>query len=278
MKAKANIHAGLILLFICSIHANAQDLRTFNQNSSRTNHYRSAVASGLNLTFSPLFSTALNKNNDSLLFRGSGGGFRIAGDYFFGKTGIGFSSGFGSSAVDDNLINNFLQRLNISPDQVTVTKSNQQNIYLLAGPSVRFGSSVEILLHAKGGLFVNNSGLVMIQQKGAVRAAYMNGSTGKSIYPGFQTGFNVQYATKSDAWSFGISADYMGTKTEVNNYDVRRNGGVEGLKLSKTISDLVAGINVSYNFGAIKNKRNNNTARRVLPTVNKKEIIIIRDA
>ena len=273
MKAKANIHAGLVLLLSCSISVNAQNIRAFNQNSSRSNNYYSA-GSGFNLTFSPLFSTALNKSNDSLLFRGNGGGFRIAGDYFFGKAGIGFSSGFGSSAADDNSINRFLQRINISPDQVTVTKSSQQNMYLLLGPSVRFGSNVELLLHAKGGLFVNNGGLVMIQQKGAVRAAYMNGSTGKSIYPGFQTGFNIQYSTKSDVWSFGIGADYMGTQTEINNYDVRRNGGTEALKLSRTISDLMAGINVRYNIGGLKNKQNYNTTQRLLPTVNKKEIAI----
>jgi hypothetical protein len=288
MKAKANIHAGLVLLLSCSISVSAQNIRAFNQNSSRTNHYYS-TSSGFNLTFSPLFSTALNKSNDSLLFRGNGGGFRIAGDYFFGRAGIGFSSGFGSSAADDNSINRFLQRINVAPDQVTVTKSSQQNMYLLLGPSVRFGNNVELLLHAKGGLFVNNSGLVMIQQKGAVRAAYMNGSTGKSIYPGFQTGFNVQYTTKSDVWSFGIGADYMGTQTQVNNYDARRNGGTEALKLSRTISDLVAGINVRYNIAASKKHIGNvkyeniNLSRksgsiiitdRVLPTVNKRDIAI----
>ncbi len=274
MKTKTNIRAGLFLLLISSIQANAQNLRTFNQNSSRTNNYSGTIGSGLNLTFSPVFSTALNKSNDSLLFRGNGGGFRIAGDYFFGKTGIGFSSGFGSSAPNDNSINSFLQRLNISPDQVTVTKSNQQNMYLLLGPSVRFGTNVEMLLHAKGGLFINNGGLVMIQQKGAVRAAYMNGSTGKSIYPGFQTGFNIQYSTKSDVWSFGIGADYMGTQTEINNYDARRNGGTDALKLSRTISDLVAGINVRYNIAALKNKQNYNATQRLLPTVNKRNIAI----
>jgi hypothetical protein len=274
MKTSANIHAGLFLLLFASLHSNAQDLRTFNQNASRSNHYSGIAGSGLNLTFSPLFSTALNKNDDSLLFRGNGGGFRIAGDYFFGKAGIGFSSGFGSSAADDNSINRFLQRMNIAPDQVTVTKSSQQNMYLLLGPSVRFGSNVQLLLQAKGGLFVNNSGLVMIQQKGAIRAAYMNGSTGKSIYPGFQTGFNIQYSTKSDVWSFGVSADYMGTQTEVNNYDARRNGGIEALKLSRTISDLVAGINVRYNIAALKNKQNYSVSQRVLPTVNKRDIAI----
>lgn len=274
MKLKANVLTGFFLLLILSYRSNAQEFRTFNQNSSRTNHYSSAFSPGLNLTFSPVFSTPLNKSNDSLLFRGNGGGFRIAGDYFFEKVGIGFSSGFGSSSADNDAINRFLQRVNVSPSEVTVTKSNQQNMYLLLGPSVRFGSKVEMLLHAKGGLFINNGGLVMIQQKGAVRPAYMNGSTGKSIYPGFQTGVSVQYSTKSDTWSFGIGADYMGTKTEINNYDQRRNGGTEAIKLSQSISDLVAGINVKYYIPSVKHKYDGNTSKRVLPTVNKREIAI----
>ena len=75
------------------------------------------------------------------------------------------------------------------------------------------------------------AGLVSIQQRGAARAAYRNESTDKSIYPGFLTGLSVQYKTKSDVWSFGIGADYMSTKSEVNNYDARRGGGIEALKL-----------------------------------------------
>ncbi|MBS1919839.1 MAG: hypothetical protein JST17_06280 [Bacteroidetes bacterium] len=252
MKTKTSILAGFSLLFIISIRSHAQVLRTFNQNSSRTNHYTNDINSGFSLSFSPLFSSSLNKSSDSLLFRGNGGGFRIDGDYFFGKTGIGFSSGFGSSGLDQNLINQFMQRNNIYPGEVTVIKSNQQNMYLLLGPSVRFGDKVELLLHAKGGLFINNGGLMMIQQKGAVRPMYMNGSTGKSIYPGFQTGINIQYSTKSDVWSFGIGADYMGTQTQINNYDVRRNGGIEPLKLSRNVSDMVAGISVRYNIAARK--------------------------
>lgn len=181
-----------LLLLSLLATAYAQDMRTFNQNASRSNHTR------LGFSFSPVYSTAVNGSSDSLLFRGSGAGFRFGGDYFIGRAGIGVTSGFSSSSPDNTIINNFLRKTGIPSDQLVVSKSNQQNIYLLLGPSVRFGDKVELYAHAQGGLFINNGGLVNIQQKGAQRAAYRNESTDKSIYPGFLTGLSVQYNTRSD--------------------------------------------------------------------------------
>jgi hypothetical protein len=259
------------LAFLCfSIQLPAQETKSFNQNASRSNHTRLAT-SGFNFSFSPVFSTSLNSKSDSLLFRGSGGGIKFGGDYFFGKAGIGFSTGFGSSSPDNDNINRFLQRTSVPMDQLLITKSNQQNMYLLLGPSVRFGNAVEMMLHAKGGMFINNGGLINIQQKGATRTLYRNELTSKSFYPGFQTGLNVQYNTKSEVWSFGFGADYLGTKTEIKNYDARRNGGVEGLNLSKNISDLVAGITIRYNIHAPKDHATGMASGRLLPTVNKRE-------
>ncbi len=217
----------------------AQTTRTFNQNSSRSGN-------GLSLSFAPVYSTASNSSSDSLLFRGSGTGFRFGADYFFGKASIGFLSGFGSSSADNATINTFLKTFPFSPDELIINKTKQQNMYLLLGPSVRFGKAVELFAHAKGGLFINNSGLVSLQQKGAQRPLYRNEATSKSIYPGFLTGLGIQYKTRSEAWSFGIGADYLSTKSEVNNYDIRR--GAEPLKLSRTISDIVTGITVRYNI------------------------------
>ncbi|MEI9909625.1 MAG: hypothetical protein WDO71_08090 [Bacteroidota bacterium] len=263
--------ASLLFLFIFSSLC-AQDQGAFNQNASRTNH-------GLSISFSPVYSMATNSSNDSLLFRGSGAGFRFGADYFFGKAGISFSSGFGSSSPDDATINNFLKRFPVPAQELTVTKARQQNMYMLLGPSVRFGNTVELYAHAKGGLFINNSGLVSIQQKGTQRAAYRNESTAKSIYPGFLTGLGIQYKTKSDVWSFGIGMDYMNTKSEVNNYDARRGGGIEALKLSRNITNLVTGITVRYNILSPRDHASGQaTGKRVLPTVNKREIVSSRDA
>lgn len=243
------------LITNCDCPLSAQDTRAFNQNASRSNHTtrsfnQNASRSNhtrLGLSFSPTYSTPLKSNTDSLLFRGSGAGFRVGADYYMGKVAIGFSAGFSSSSPDKATINQFLKNVGISQDQLQMNKAAQQNMYLLIGPSVSFGRTVEISAHAKGGLFINNGGLVNIQQRGAQRAAYRNEAADKSIYPGFITGVNVQYNTPS-AWSFGLGLEYMSTKTEINNYDIRRSGGIEGLTLSRNIRDMVAAITIRYSI------------------------------
>src|SRR5258706_2963450 len=259
--------------FLLFVSSNAQELRGYNQNSARSNH-----AKALSIFVSPVYSSSANNDKDSLLFRGNGAGFRAGGDYFFGKAGIGFSTGFSSTSASDAAINYFLKSAAVPPDQMLITKSKQQNMYLLAGPSVRFGKTVEIYAHAKGGVFFNNSGLVSIQQRGAVRAAYRNESTNKNTYPGFLTGLSVQYKTKSDVWSCGLGADYMKTRSEVNNYDARRGGGIEALKLSGNIQDIVAGISVRYNIFSPRDHASGQSTGRLLPTVNKREITNAGDA
>lgn len=234
--------AGILVSVLFSLNISpiwAQTSPTQNQNPA-------SPASGLSLSFAPVYSTTGNSGIDSLLFRGNGTGFRFGADYYFGKASIGFMSGFGTSSPDDATINRFLKTFPFSPDELIINKSKQQNMYLLLGPSLRFGKMVEFVAHAKAGLFINNSGQVSLQQKGAQRPVYRNEATDKSIYPGFLTGLGVQYKTRSEAWSFGIGADYLGTKSEVNNYDIRR--GIEPLKLSRHISDIVTGITVRYNI------------------------------
>lgn len=275
--------SGLLLaasLFFYHPSATAQDTRAFNQNASRSNHTRAFNQNAsrsnhtrLSLTLSPVISNPLDNAQDSLLFRGSGAGFRMGLDYFFGKTSIGFSTGFLTAGTDDNTLNNFMKRTGIPQDQVQITKAKQQNMYLLVGPSVRLGSVVEFTAHVKGGLFINNSGLINIQQKGAQRALYRNEATSKSIFPGFTSGIGVQYNTPSKIWSFGLGADYMYTQSQVMNYDARRAAGIEGLKLSRKISDLVTGITVRYSIPSLRREAGSGmaTGRRVLPTVNKRE-------
>jgi len=241
MKTITSAMAFTALSLLLSAPLFSQETRSFNQNSSRSNHTR-----GMSIFFSPVYTSPMEKGTDSLLFRGSGAGMKFGGDYFFGNVGLGLVSGFSSSAADDALINDFLKRNSIPQDLLVINKSSQQNMYLLVGPSLRWGKSVQLFAHAKGGLFINNGGLVNIQQKGAQRSIYRNEATTKSIYPGFQTGVSIQYSNKSETWSFGFGADYMSTKTQMQNFDLRRNGGVEGLQLSRNISDLMAGISIRY--------------------------------
>src|SRR5258706_3524954 len=152
----------ILVFFSFFAHSHSQDLRSFNQNASRSNHTwafnknssGSNYTGGLSISFSPGYSTSVNNNKDSLLFRGSGGGFRFGADYFFGRAGIGLSSGFGSSMADNTAINSFLKNSAIPPDPLLITKSARQNAYLLFGPSVRFGNIIQLYAQAKGGLFI----------------------------------------------------------------------------------------------------------------------------
>lgn len=247
--------AVFVLLLLASTYQASAQSATFNQNASRSNHTRlkafnqNASRSNhtrLGLYVSPVYSNPVGNKNDSLLFRGSGTGVRFGADYFLGKVSIGITSGFTNSSTDNTIINNFLKDATIPQDQLQITKSKQQNMYVLVGPSVQFGSAVQLHAHAKAGLFINNAGSVTLQQRGAQRAAYRNESTDKNMYPGLLTGISVQYGIKSSPWSIGFGADYMNTKAEVNNFDARRGGGVEGLKLSRNISDVVAGVTIRY--------------------------------
>lgn len=233
--------AGVMFFFIPVICI-SQDQRTFNQNASRSNHTR------LSLSISPVYSTPSDSDRDSLLFRGSGAGVKVGADYFFGNVGIGFSSGFISVNADEARINSFLKRASLPANQVDITRARQQNMFFLLGPTVKFGHQIEFFAHAKGGVFINNSGLVSIQQRGADRVAYRNESTDKQVNAGLLAGLGIIYNTKSDLWSFGIGADYLRTKSHVNNYDVRRGGGNEGLILSQGISDIVTGVTIRYNI------------------------------
>lgn len=255
-------------LFFC-LSVQAQVLKAYNQNQARSNHTR-----GLSLSFSPVYSTPLNSSKDSLLFRGHGTGFRVGADYFPGPVGIGFNTGFNSTGVHSAGINQFLKNNSIPPDQLVITQAGQQSTYLLLGPSVRFGQVVQLLGSVKAGLFINSGGLVNIQQKGAIRAAYRNEPTGKSVFPGFQTGLSLLYHGQSENWSIGLGADYLGTRTEINNYDARRGGGLEGLKLAQPIREIAASITLRYTIASTREHGSGMaTGKRVLPTVNKREIV-----
>jgi hypothetical protein len=241
MKTNATFPALTAGILLLSTTLTAQVTRAYNQNSARSNN-----AKAFSIYFSPVYTSPTDKQADSLLFRGTGAGVKFGADYFFNAIGLGVVSGFSTANADDALINNFLKRNSIPQDQLVISKSAQQNMYLLLGPTVRWGKAVQLYAHAKGGLFINNGGLVNIQQKGAQRSIYRNEATTKSIYPGFQTGLGIQYSNKAETWSFGFGADYLSTKTQVQNFDLRRGGGVEGLKLSRNISDLMAGISIRY--------------------------------
>lgn len=221
--------------------------RAYNQNNARSNHAKMAT-SGFNFQLSPQYGINMKGDQvDSLLFRGNGPGFKMDASYSFGNFGLGVSSGFVSSQTDKTKINEFLSRNGIPFDQMIINTGSQQNMYVLMGPNASFGDKIRAGLHAKGGLFINNGGFVNIKRQGAANSVYRNESSSKSIYPGFVTGVNVDYHL-SDMLTIGFGTDYLNTKTEVVNYDMRRGAAIEGIKLSKDISTIMAGISIKYNI------------------------------
>jgi hypothetical protein len=233
----------LIFLFV---NANAQ-APTFNQNSARSNHAK-MMSPGLSFRVTPQYGISLNDAKDSLFFTGNSTGFKMDAGYSFGNFGIGFSSGFISSLTDKTKINEFLLKTGVPPDQILISTSHQQNAYLLLGPTASFGEKIQTSLHAQGGLFINNGGYVNIRRQGAGISLYRNEPTSKSVFPGFSAGLNLHYPV-SDLFSIGFGADYLNTKSEVVNYDIRRSGGAvgsEGIKLSQNISSLMFGISFGY--------------------------------
>lgn len=241
-----------VVLLLLSTSIFAQQIRAFNQNSSRTNR-TGMMMPGYDFRISPQYGINLNGNStDSLFFRGNGPAFKMNAGYSFGHFVIGLSSGFLSSSTDKTKINEFISRTGIPTDQLIISSSNQQSMYLLLGPAAEFGNRVHAGIHAKGGLFINNGGFVNIQRRGATSSLYRNEPSSKSIFPGFTAGFNIDYSI-SDYISLGFGTDFLSTKNEVVNYDIRRSGGSvnpEAIKLSKNVSSMLAGVNIRYNISS----------------------------
>jgi len=220
--------------------------RAYNQNNARSNHAK-MMSGGLDFQLTPQYGINMKGDKiDSLLFRGNGPGFKMDASYSFRNFGIGFSSGFLSSQMDKTKINEFLLRNGVPFDQMIINTGSQQNMYVLLGPNASFGNKIRAGLHAKGGLFINNSGFVNIKRQGAINSIYRNEPSSKSIYPGFIAGINLNYHI-SDLLTIGFGTDYLNTRSEVINYDIRRGAAIEGIKLSKNISNVMAGISIRYN-------------------------------
>jgi len=238
-----------------SSRSNNNNTRAYNQNNARSNHAK-MMSGGLDFQLTPQYGINMKGGKiDSLLFRGNGPGFKMDAGYSFRNFGIGFSSGFVSSQMDKTKINEFLLRNGVPFDQMIINTGSQQNMYVLLGPNASFGNRIRADLHAKGGLFVNNSGFVNIKRQGAINSIYRNEPSAKTIYPGFITGINLNYHL-SDLLTIGFGTDYLNTKSEVINYDIRRGAAIEGIKLTKNISNVMAGISIRYN---VKSSRDMST-------------------
>jgi hypothetical protein len=214
------------------------------------------MAPGFDFQMTPQYGINLKSAAvDSLFFRGNGPGFKMDAGYSFGNFGIGLTSGFFSPQTDKTKINEFLSRTGVPADQMLISTGSQQNMYVLLGPSAVFGNKIHAAVHAKGGLFINNGGFVNIRRQGAVNPIYRNEPSSKSVFPGFAAGLNLDFPV-SHLVAIGFSTDYLNTKSEVVNYDIRRGAAIEGIKLSKNISSVMTGISVKYNIKSPRDAAN----------------------
>jgi len=267
-----HLKTGMISVAVLSINLFAAAQQAENHNSTRSNR-SSRLAGGFNFQMTPQYGINLEGDAvDSLFFRGNGAGVKMNAGYSFGNFGIGLSSGFVSAETDKTKINEFISGTGVPPDQLLISTSNQQNMYFLLGPTAQFGNKIKAAIHAKGGLFINNSGFVNIRRLGAVNSVYRNEPSSKSIFPGFSAGLNLEFPVSSLV-SVGFATDYLNSKSEVVNYDIRRGAAFEGIRLSKNISSLMAGISIRYNIQSPRDVASSQAiGQRVLPTVNKREI------
>ncbi len=232
----------LLLMTTTTIAGFSQSTRAFNQNASRSNHSR------INLTISPVFSSPVKGgSDDTLLFRSSGAGLQMGLDYKIGKAGIGFITGFTSTGNNTAAVNQFMKKSGLGSGQTTISKSRQQQTYLLLGPSASIGKEIQLEGHFKAGLFLNNAGNTGIH-RGLQETLYRTESTDKNAAFGFITGIKLRYNLGASPWSLAVGADYLQTRTQVNSYDIRY--GQQSVVLQQQIKDLLGHISISYTLPA----------------------------
>lgn len=276
----------------------------FNQNSSRSNHTRSATGGwNFGLTSGPGFAMGSNEKN---LFRGNGIGTRLNGDFSFGLIGLGISGGFSTGSISNAGLHTFLTERKIPADQAIINSSKPSSTYLLAGPTFQFGKQIQFKLQLQGGLFLNDPGAVSINQTGVSRTLYRFDGGKTNAFPGFSSAVQLAYPIGKDL-RFVVHTDYMYTKSSIRLIDLQqgidvateqnRNIGLlnTGVGIIKTFSSREAGSGMATGrrqqvltpreagSGQATGRRQQvltpreagsgqATGRRVLPTVNKRNI------
>ena len=229
--------------------------RGFNQNSSRSNHTRSQDTWTFGFTSGP--SVAL-KNTEEQLFRGNGFATALQGHYFLGPVGLGLNAGFVNSPLSTSSINRFITDRGL-PQASTVTSTAAQNAFLLAGPSLRLGNRVQLIAGLKGGLFFNQGGSLVIGQQGALRPLYRFDAGNNAVQPGWNGTVAVSYPLGTTT-ALQLTADFLRSSTSIRLFDPQQGIDLATIQTRKT-QVLTTGISFVKTF----------EARRVLPTVNKRE-------
>lgn len=254
------------------IHTSLQAQQSaYNQNSSRSNHYRSYnqnEARSNHTRLSDAWNFGVNtggsfgvNSNENTLFRGNSIATKMFGRYYFGNWGLGLAGGIIPGTISSSAISQFLIDRKFPTDAI-VTNAKPVNSYLLFGPSVRFGRRVQFGAEVNGGMFYNNPGGVVIGQQGAVRPLYRFDNGTKNLFPGFSGNLHVAYPIDRTTHFF-INTDYLQTKSSIRLFDPQRGIDV-ATEQNRDVKLFTVGVGITKSFNS----------RRVLPTVNKREITI----
>ncbi len=255
---------------------------TRNQNSSRSNHTRTPLNDAWSFGFTAGPSVALN-NGEQQLFRGNGFASGLQGQYFLGPVGFGLNAGFVNSPLSNASINQFIIDRKF-PQGSTVTSTAAQNAFLLAGPTLRLGSRVQLLAGLKGGVFFNQGGSLIIGQQGAVRPFYRFDAGTRSLQPGWNGSVAVSYPLGTTT-ALQVNADFLRSSTSVQLFDPQRGIDIP-VEQKRNFQTINAGISFIKTFtvksprdpasgqatgkrSAETNDNNNQTTQRVLKTKTK---------
>ena len=286
------------VLFLFHFISSQAQAPAFNQNSARSNNRSHNTSSDI-WSFGINSSTAFGVNsNEKTLFRGNSMATKMSGRYYFGMVGLGLSSGFIPGAINNNSLNNFLTERKLQRDQIQISTGKPFNGYLAFGPGIRLGKRVQVAADLQGGMFLNNPGSLSINQLGAQRATYRFDGASKNFYPGFSGTINIVYPISSSTHFF-IASDYLQSKSSIRLVDLNRGIDIP-TEQTRNVKLFTAGIGITKSFGT-KREAGSGMAtgkksigqleweditmardvatgqasgKRLLPTVNKKEIAI----
>lgn len=222
---------------------NLNSNKAFNQNSSRSNHTRAVNDWQFGLNTGASLGL---KSNEASLFRGNGLYTGITGQYFWGTFGLGMNMGFTNTNLSTSAIDQFIIDRKI-PQGSTITTTPSQNTFLLLGPSVRFGNTVQLLASVKGGLFMNQGGGLSIGQQGAVRPFYRFDAGSKTLFPGLSSSIAFSYPLGTST-SIQLHADYFFSSSSVRVFDPTQGIDIP-VEQQRNIQALNAGISFVKKFG-----------------------------
>lgn len=247
MKTSISRNFLVLVVFILTIYPVQGQLTSINHNSTRSNHFTALHATDPEWVFG-IFSgagTAL-KGNESNLFRGNGFSGRLSGDYFFGRLGIGITSGFVSGNLNQKQIDAFILERQFIQSRSQV-RSEPFNAYLLGGPSVRIGNRIQLIASVKGGLFFNQVGRMSISPEGASRILYGFESSKDQMQFGLSGGLSLLFDIGKGA-AIMLSTDLMQTNTQVQLLDISQGIDIPVTE-NRNSRVLTSGITLVKKFG-----------------------------